>query len=232
MPIPKLKDQPVQPTIAPAKNYATTYAPPTELTAANKMIQSGIPKGLTPGQMGILKSRLSGQTDVGVNNAIAGMSRNLGGTSNPAFAALAARIRAGGTAGVAAKMADIDIAETHRTQDLEMNNRGLALNAAGIGAQVQNAQMGDATNRADLGLRDKLGTVGLNLQSQEQDWAKKVQLMELMAKFPNLFLPEGGDPGNPWETMAGMGMGIMNNGTPSSPRTVNWSRMGGVKYVH
>ena len=114
----------------------------------------GLPtEGLTAEQLAVLKSRAQTGNEIATRNALGGLASSLGGdTSSPLYALNAARMKAAGGSAAAAQMADIDIANTERSQELQYRRQQMLQSLAGLGAQDLAARMQYAVNLGQLGL--------------------------------------------------------------------------------
>jgi hypothetical protein len=103
-------------------------------------------QGLTEGQKNVMKSRLAAQGKTGLRNVLENLGSALG-QSNPAFALNAARMQQGVGSNVAAKMADVDVAEVDKARQVEMARRGQMLDFGSLLNQQYGIEKGAETSR-------------------------------------------------------------------------------------
>lgn len=135
-----------------------------------------IPLGLSDAQRNRLSSQVSAQIEAGTRTALAGLAGRLGGTSSAAYATTAARQQANAGSQAAGTMADIDVANQLRQQDMAMRQRDQLTQMAGVGGQygatAARLALGNAQNelsQQDIDNRMELGLGGLDIQQQNAD---------------------------------------------------------------
>ncbi len=130
--------------------------------------------GLTEGQKGVMKSRLANQGKTNLRSVLEGLGSALGQGST-AFALNAARMKQGVGSDVAAKMADVDIAEADKNRTAEFQRRSQALQGAGLQGQLYGIEKGAETSRYGI---------DQNVQNNRLQ-----QLMTLISKMPQSSFP-------------------------------------------
>lgn len=135
---------------------------------------AAVPLGRTPDQIARAKSGAAASAESGLGQAQAGLARNLGGTTSPLYAMLAARMRTGASAQASGAALDIDAQEAQRNQEMEMARRGQMLGAGqlGLGFSQLTAQTGlgaerNAMEQQQINNQWSLGQRGMAVNEQQ-----------------------------------------------------------------
>ena len=133
------------------------------------------PTGRSPGAVEREMSGAAQGAARGTREALAGLARNLGGTTNPLYAMMAARLQQGGEAIAGGAMGDIAAREADRNAQTELARRQQMLGAAGVGAQIGSTQaqtmLGAERNQLaanELGQSERFGNLRLGLAGRGQ----------------------------------------------------------------
>jgi hypothetical protein len=153
-------------------------------------------QGLTEEQKNVMKSRLVAQGKTGLRNVLENLGSALG-QSSPAFALNAARMQQGVGSNVAAKMADVDVAEADKARAAELARRGQMLDFGSLLNQQYGIEKGAETSRYGI---DK------NLESNRLS-----QLMALWQQMPQMRKGLTSSPGM--------------NDAPINPDYLKWQKL-------
>jgi len=149
-----------------------------------------VPEGLTPEQLRAIKARTVAGQESTTRQSLSALARSGAGPSSPLYGMQASMLRAGGAASAASQMAQIDIGETQRNQDLEMMRRSQMAQLGGVGGQLAGQFSGMGMNylmnqqqmqhqadmqRAQFDEARRVAQTQRGWELSDQDWKFKMQ---------------------------------------------------------
>ena len=151
-----------------ASSYYDQYynTPPGTYSAVSNAVsgaQAPGPQLLTNTQRQNLFSNIQGQTDVATKNALASAANSMGGVTNPAYAAKAARINAGAGASEASQESNALIQQQQAQAGIDMQQRSQGIEAG----QLALSQSGQAEDMQKF--LDNLAFQNTQYQGNRQD---------------------------------------------------------------
>jgi hypothetical protein len=109
------------------------------LGAVNATNQAA-PQTLSGAQRNDIRAGYAAQGQTTLGNNLASMAQNMGGVTNPAYAAMHSRMAASQAASTGANMSQVDIDENKRAADLEMQRRAQQIQGGNLALGQQQAQ--------------------------------------------------------------------------------------------